>query len=86
MKAEIPVIESFGFADEIRKKTSGLAFPQLRFSHWGLIDGDPLWVPTTEEEIQHYGAKESILIENAEGCMDRSSNLEHSYISFKKKF
>ena len=28
--AELPVIESFGFADDIRKKTSGLAFPQLR--------------------------------------------------------
>ena len=27
------------------------------FSHWGLIDGDPLWIPTTEEEIQHFGEK-----------------------------
>ena len=52
IKAELPVIESFGFVDEIRKKTSGLAFPQLKFSHWGLVEGDPLWVPTTEEEIQ----------------------------------
>ena len=52
INAELPVIESFGFADDIRKKTSGLAFPQLKFSHWGLIEGDPLWVPTTEEEIQ----------------------------------
>merc|ERR1712131_79547 len=57
INAELPVIESFGFADDIRKKTSGLAFPQLKFSHWGLIEGDPLWVPTTEEEIQHYGEK-----------------------------
>ena len=32
--ALIPVIESFGFAEEIRKKTSGLASPQLKFSHW----------------------------------------------------
>ena len=31
--AELPVIESFGFADEIRKKTSGLAFPQLKFRY-----------------------------------------------------
>jgi len=55
--AELPVIESFGFVDDVRKKTSGLAFPQLRFSHWGLVEGDPLWVPTTEEEVQHFGEK-----------------------------
>ena len=32
--AVVPVAESFGFAEEIRKKTSGLASPQLVFSHW----------------------------------------------------
>ena len=32
--ATLPVVESFGFADDIRKKTSGLASPQLIFSHW----------------------------------------------------
>ena len=32
--ALIPVAESFGFAEEIRKKTGGLAMPQLIFSHW----------------------------------------------------
>ena len=32
--AVLPVVESFGFAEEIRKRTSGLASPQLRFSHW----------------------------------------------------
>ena len=30
----LPVAESFGFCEEIRKKTSGLASPQLVFSHW----------------------------------------------------
>ena len=34
--ATLPVVESFGFADDIRKKTSGLASPQLIFSHWEL--------------------------------------------------
>lgn len=34
VKAELPVAESFGFAEEIRKKTSGLASPQLVFSRW----------------------------------------------------
>lgn len=32
--AVLPVIESFAFAAEIRKQTSGLASPQLIFSHW----------------------------------------------------
>ena len=37
IKAVLPVAESFGFADEIRKRTSGLASPQLVFSHWEVI-------------------------------------------------
>ncbi len=32
--ATLPVAESFGFAEEIRKRTSGSASPQLFFSHW----------------------------------------------------
>ena len=32
--APIPVAESFGFAEEIRKKMGSLAMPQLIFSHW----------------------------------------------------
>ena len=37
IKAVLPVAESFGFADEIRKRTSGLASPQLVFSHWEVM-------------------------------------------------
>uniref|UniRef100_A0A8C7WAK2 Elongation factor-like 1 n=1 Tax=Oncorhynchus mykiss TaxID=8022 RepID=A0A8C7WAK2_ONCMY len=57
IKAVLPVAESFGFADEIRKRTSGLASPQLVFSHWEVISSDPSWVPTTEEEYLHFGEK-----------------------------
>ncbi|XP_056317002.1 elongation factor-like GTPase 1 [Danio aesculapii] len=57
IKAVLPVAESFGFADEIRKRTSGLASPQLIFSHWEIIGSDPFWVPTTEEEYLHFGEK-----------------------------
>lgn len=32
VKSRLPVVESFGFADEIRKRTSGAASPQLIFS------------------------------------------------------
>ncbi|XP_032906109.1 elongation factor-like GTPase 1 isoform X2 [Amblyraja radiata] len=57
IKAVLPVAESFGFADEIRKRTSGQASPQLVFSHWEVIPSDPDWVPTTEEEYLHFGEK-----------------------------
>ncbi|XP_069671578.1 elongation factor-like GTPase 1 [Periplaneta americana] len=55
--AVLPVVESFEFAPEIRKQTSGLASPQLVFSHWEVIDIDPFWTPRTEEEYLHYGEK-----------------------------
>jgi translation elongation factor EF-G len=41
--AVLPVVESFQFAPEIRKQTSGLASPQLVFSHWEVRKGaEPL--------------------------------------------
>eukprot|EP00127_Corallochytrium_limacisporum_P004921 Clim_evm65s191 gene=Clim_evmTU65s191 len=57
IKSVIPVVESFGFAEEIRKRTSGLAAPQLVFKGWEILEQDPLWVPTTEEELEYYGEK-----------------------------
>lgn len=55
--AVLPVIESLNFAQDIRKQTSGLACPQLVFSHWEVLDLDPYWVPSTEEEYLHFGDK-----------------------------
>ncbi|GAV07633.1 hypothetical protein RvY_17448 [Ramazzottius varieornatus] len=57
IKTVIPVCESFGFSEEILKKTSGLALPQLVFSHWEVLPIDPYWIPTTQEEYLHYGDK-----------------------------
>ncbi|XP_047121853.1 elongation factor-like GTPase 1 [Schistocerca piceifrons] len=57
IEAVLPVVESFNFAAEIRKQTSGLASPQLVFSHWEVIDIDPFWRPNTEEELLHFGEK-----------------------------
>lgn len=57
IRSLMPVVESFGFAEDIRKRTSGNATPQLVFSHWAVLDEDPFWVPTTEEELLHYGEK-----------------------------
>jgi ribosome assembly protein 1 len=70
--ALLPVAESFGFAEEIRKRTSGAAQPQLRFAgfellpEWGSVsserstgefpvEGDPFWVPRSEEELEDLG-------------------------------
>ncbi|KZT28887.1 P-loop containing nucleoside triphosphate hydrolase protein [Neolentinus lepideus HHB14362 ss-1] len=57
ISALLPVVESFGFADDIRKRTSGAASPQLIFSGYELLDQDPFWVPTTEEELEDLGDK-----------------------------
>ncbi|XP_040563821.1 elongation factor-like GTPase 1 [Lepeophtheirus salmonis] len=55
--ANLPVVESLNFCNVIRKQTSGLAMPQLVFSHWEIIDIDPFWVPVTDEELLHFGDK-----------------------------
>ncbi|WWC89559.1 uncharacterized protein L201_004483 [Kwoniella dendrophila CBS 6074] len=57
IRAMLPVVESFGFADEIRKRTSGAASPQLIFSGFETLDQDPFWVPTTQEELEDLGEK-----------------------------
>ncbi|EWC48181.1 hypothetical protein DRE_02285 [Drechslerella stenobrocha 248] len=52
----LPVVESFGFSDEIRTKTSGAASPQLIFSGFeNVVDEDPFWVPHTEDELEDLG-------------------------------
>lgn len=53
--AVLPVAESFGFSEEIRKRTSGAASPQLLFSGYEMLDTDPFWVPFTEEELEDLG-------------------------------
>lgn len=53
--AVLPVAESFGFSDEIRKRTSGAASPQLVFQGYEMLDEDPFWIPTTEEELEDLG-------------------------------
>jgi ribosome assembly protein 1 len=51
----LPLHESFGFSDEIRKRTSGGATAQMVFHGFEELDEDPLWVPATEEEIEDLG-------------------------------
>jgi elongation factor 2 len=42
VKAYLPVAESFGFTQLLRKNTGGQAFPQMKFSHWKILESDPL--------------------------------------------
>lgn len=42
VKAFLPVLESFGFTQLLRQNTSGTAFPQMIFSHWENVNGNPL--------------------------------------------
>ncbi|RFU27274.1 hypothetical protein B7463_g9067, partial [Scytalidium lignicola] len=51
----LPVAESFGFSDEIRKRTSGAASPQLVFQGYEILDEDPFWVPFTEDDLEDLG-------------------------------
>lgn len=55
VEAKIPIVEAFGFSEDIRKRTSGAASPQLLFDGFDMLDIDPFWVPHTEEELEEIG-------------------------------
>ncbi|KAG8369337.1 hypothetical protein BUALT_Bualt14G0000900 [Buddleja alternifolia] len=59
--AYVPVSESFGFADELRRWTAGASSALLVFSHWETLWEDPFFVPKTEEEIEEHGDGSSVL-------------------------
>merc|ERR1719310_159110 len=42
VKAFVPVLESFGFTGFLRQNTGGQAFPQMIFSHWREVEGNPM--------------------------------------------
>jgi len=42
IQAYLPVLESFGFTANLRKNTGGQAFPQMKFSHWAVMNGNPM--------------------------------------------
>ena len=52
----LPLREALGFADELRKNTSGAAQASLAFRGFEImVDEDPFWVPATEEEREDLG-------------------------------
>jgi len=48
VRAYIPVMESFGFTAQLREETSGMAFPQLVFDHWKVMENE-LVIPQITE-------------------------------------
>lgn len=50
----LPVVNSLGFTTELRKKSAGLASPQLKFCGFELLDQDS-FEPRTEEELEYLG-------------------------------
>lgn len=59
IEAYLPVEDSFGFTDILRKQTSGFGVPQMVFSHWEIVEIDPFWFPQTEEEIEDLGVSDT---------------------------
>ncbi|XP_021300867.1 elongation factor-like GTPase 1 [Herrania umbratica] len=68
--AYVPVSESFGFADELRRWTSGASSALLVLSHWEALPEDPFFVPKTEEEIEEFGDGSSVLPNTARKLID----------------
>lgn len=82
VRALLPVVESFGFADEIRKRTSGAASPQLVFAGYEVLDLDPFWVPTTVEELEDLGEKAD-RANVAKGYVDAVRNRKGMFVEKK---
>ena len=57
LKVLIPVMESFAFAEEIRKRGDGTTDPQMTFSHWEIINDDPFFVAKTAEQVEEFGSQ-----------------------------
>ena len=49
--AYLPVLESFGFTNDLRSHTGGKAFPQCVFDHWEPVSGSPYESGTKTNEI-----------------------------------
>lgn len=79
IQATLPVAESFGFSDEIRKRTSGLAQPMLQFVGFEVLDDvDPYWVPRSEEELEDlgvHGERENVAKRYVDGVRRRKGLL-----------
>jgi ribosome assembly protein 1 len=56
IKGRIPVAETVGLVDHMRKETSGgVSSPQLHFDRWQLLEIDPFFQPKTDQEREEFG-------------------------------
>ena len=46
IRSFLPVAESFGFTQLLRQKTAGQAFPQMKFDHWEVANGNNFVIST----------------------------------------
>ncbi|GAP86532.1 putative elongation factor 2 [Rosellinia necatrix] len=87
----LPVAESFGFADDMRKRTSGAAQPQLIFAGFEILDEDPFWVPFTEDDLEDLGEladKENVAKRYMDGVRRRKGLLvegRHQRVAAEKQ-
>ena len=51
MKGTFPVAESFGFDAFVKQETSGKALCSCKFSHWEMIESDPMAAPSEANRI-----------------------------------
>ncbi|SPQ22601.1 abd41da0-ce01-44d4-b19c-ee54226178c8 [Thermothielavioides terrestris] len=78
IQSVLPVAESFGFADEMRKRTSGAAQPQLIFAGFEVLDEDPFWTPFTEDDLEdlgEFGDRENVAKRYMDGVRRRKGLL-----------
>nr|GEV50737.1 elongation factor-like GTPase 1 [Tanacetum cinerariifolium] len=68
--AYVPVVESFGFADDLRISTAAACSALLVPSHWEVLLEDPFFVPKTEEEKEEFGDGSSVLHNTARKLID----------------
>ena len=56
IQCQVPVEEMRGMGGEMLERSGGGAIGTgTRFSHWEVIDADPFWRPTSEEEREEFG-------------------------------
>jgi len=63
VKAFLPVLESFGFAQLLRQNTSGQAFPQMIFSHWQMVNGEVYEDSQTQQIILQVRERKGLKLE-----------------------
>ena len=54
--AYIPLADTNGLGSELSSRSGGGATaPTMSFSHWEVVESDPFWKPSTEEEREEFG-------------------------------